>query len=145
MDNLIIPKGKALKIFTDGAARRNPGPAASAFLLLFNDEILFKDSSFLGSKTNNQAEYQAIINALTKARELTSGKIEVYSDSQLVVKQLTGEYRINKRHLFNLNKQISELKTSFESVTFSHVYRTHKYIKIVDRLCNDCLDQNYKK
>ena len=133
---------EAISIFTDGASRGNPGPAASAFVILQNDLILFNESFYLGIQTNNQAEYQAIIKALQKVKEYTEGSVIVHSDSELVIKQLNGDYRVNKPHLKFFRDEIFKLKKEFTDVKFEHVLRKHKWIKYVDKLCNQNLNRN---
>ncbi|MHA2108867.1 MAG: ribonuclease HI family protein, partial [Candidatus Hodarchaeales archaeon] len=93
-------------IFTDGAARGNPGPAAAAFLFVKNDRIVHQQNYFLGNQTNNQAEYQAIIKALEIAKEYTNESIILASDSELVIKQLNGEYKVKNPHLRILYRKV---------------------------------------
>ena len=81
MNRSPVKKGDKLKIYTDGASRGNPGPAASAFLFVHNDEIIHDESDFNGTATNNAAEYQAIINALKIAERFSRGHIQVFFDS----------------------------------------------------------------
>ena len=131
-----------ISIFTDGASRGNPGPAAAAFVILRDKRILFEDSLYLGIQTNNQAEYQAIINALQKVREYTEDSVIVHSDSELVIKQLNGDYLVNKAHLKTLRNEVFELKNEFTDVKFVHVLRKHTWIKHVDKLCNQNLNKN---
>jgi ribonuclease HI len=127
-------------VYTDGASRGNPGPAAAAFVFLQNNEIVFKKGFFLGTMTNNQAEYQAIIKALMKARNFVKTKIVVFSDSELVIKQLNEEYRVTKPHLKILKEETMNLVKEYTSVRFEHVSRQNKWIQFVDKLCNQKLD-----
>jgi ribonuclease HI len=131
-----------ISIFTDGASRGNPGPAAAAFVILQDSRILHDESLYLGIQTNNQAEYQAIIKALQKVREYTEDYVIVHSDSELVIKQLNGDYRVNKPHLKTLRNEVFELSKEFADVTFLHVLRQHTWIKHVDKLCNQNLNTN---
>ncbi len=131
-----------ISIFTDGASRGNPGPAAAAFVILRDNDILHDESLYLGIQTNNQVEYQAIIKALQKVREYTEDSVIVQSDSELVIKQLNGDYRVNKAHLRTLRNEIFELKNGFTDVKFKHVLRKHPWIKHVDKLCNQNLNKN---
>ena len=133
---------EGISIFTDGASRKNPGPAASAFVILQDNRILYEESSYLGVQTNNQAEYQAIIQSLQKAREFTRDIITVYSDSELVIKQLNGEYRVKQPHLKSLWNEVNRLTNTFSNIRFIHVQRGHLWIKYVDKLCNQNLDVN---
>jgi ribonuclease HI len=131
-----------LSIYSDGASRGNPGPAAAAFIILQNDKILYEESFFLGVRTNNQAEYQAVINALRKVKEFTNGHIIVHSDSELVIKQLNGDYRVNDPQLKALCVGVFEERGKFTDVKFIHVLRQNSWIKHVDKLCNQNLNKN---
>lgn len=137
-----INKNEILKIYTDGAARGNPGPAASAFILVQGSTVLFSDVRLIGNTTNNSAEYNAIINALTYLKKFYDGKIKLFSDSQLAIKQITGEWKINYPHLANLQKKILSLSKFFRTVEYIHTTRTDPFIQICDRLCNEKLDKN---
>jgi ribonuclease HI len=133
---------QSLKIYTDGASRGNPGPASIAFVIVKEDEVIHQKSEFIGKATNNQAEYQAIIKALSEAvKIIKNGNIELFSDSELVIKQLNGEYRVRKPHLLDLFNEIRELIKKFQSIAFIHVERTNEWIKIVDKLCNTTLNK----
>ncbi len=103
-----IKRDNILKIYTDGASRNNPGPAACAFIFLKNgDEPPIKEYvEYLGDTTNNVAEYTAIIRALESATEYTRWTVVVYSDSKLVISHINGIYRVKKKHLRELLKKI---------------------------------------
>ncbi|MCK5628760.1 ribonuclease HI family protein [Candidatus Bathyarchaeota archaeon] len=132
-----------LKIFTDGGSRGNPGPAAVAFIILSEDGKVFKSHSRnLGIRTNNQAEYAALITALTYAKRIGAEEAICYSDSQLIVKQLTGEYRVKNKALKVLWRQVHNLKASFKNVDFIYAPRTSQYIELVDKLVNKSLDSS---
>lgn len=90
-----------LIIFTDGASRGNPSKSAWAFAFYKNDEedCIYHEAKYMGEGTNNKAEYEAIIHALDKASGYTRKKVEVFSDSELVIKQINGDYRVKKDHL----------------------------------------------
>ena len=136
-----IKRGDILKIYTDGASRRNPGPSACAFIFVKGNNEIYSEHKYLGNLTNNQAEYIAIIEALKKAVEYTRWKVEIYSDSELVINQINGEFRIKNEKLKKLHEEICTQKLNFEEVSFLHVSRTNGFISIADRLCNDCLDK----
>lgn len=140
MDN-----SKRLLIYTDGASRNNPGPSAAAFIILKDNTIVCKKAYFIGENTNNTAEYQAIIDALKEASNITDGEVLVYSDSELVIKQINGQYKIKKDHLNQLCNRVKALQPEFKAVTFLHTSRNNKYIQIADGLCNECLDQQANK
>lgn len=135
-----INQNEILEIYTDGAARGNPGPAASAFLLVQSNNVLFSEVSSIGSNTNNSAEYHAIINALNYTKKYFHGTIKLYSDSNLAIKQIKGEWKINYPHLVNFRKNVLEATKSFKKVDFFHVGRDNSYIQKCDLLCNKKLD-----
>lgn len=131
-----------LKIYVDGASRGNPGDAAYAFILMDeDDEILKQESAYIGTNTNNVAEYTAIINALKAAKKHTDGDILLFSDSQLAVRQLNGQYRIKATHLAKLAENVFTLRDQFKSVKFTHVKRNTPGIQKCDALCNKELDR----
>ncbi len=131
-----------LKVYSDGASRGNPGPSAIAFMILTeNGKILKRHSKYVGIKTNNQAEYEALISALESASKLTDQEVVCYLDSALVVKHLNGEYQVKNPNLKTLWLKIKELEQKFQKVSFRHVPRTDRYIKEVDWLANQTLDK----
>ncbi|MBP2146150.1 ribonuclease HI [Methanofollis sp. W23] len=130
-----------LAIYTDGASRGNPGPAAFAYLFVRDGEVVHEASGRAGVTTNNTAEYMAVIHALEEARAWTDGPVALYSDSQLVVRQLRGEYRVNKAHLRTLKEEVLGLAREFSAVTFSSVRRSDHYVSKADALCNLELDR----
>ncbi len=133
-----------IRIFTDGASRGNPGPSASAFIILDQrNQVLKQDSKYLGIGTNNQAEYNALISALEAALDFKQD-VECYSDSNLLVNQMNGQWRVKHPNMKPLWKKAVGLKEQFEKINFSHVPRTNKYIKKVDELANIKLDETKK-
>jgi len=129
-----------VKIFSDGGARGNPGPAGIGAVIYDEDnKILAQISEYLGVTTNNQAEYRALVAALKKAKELGAQKVECYLDSELVVKQLNREYKVKNKDLAPLFLEIHNLSLSFKNITFSHVRR--EYNKEADRLANEAMDK----
>ena len=129
------------RVFTDGASRGNPGRAAVAFIILSDQEkIVMKGSKNIGVKTNNQAEYEAVIFALDSAKRLQTRNLSCYLDSLLVVNQLNGVYKVANPQLRQLWSQVFERLTGYDQVTFNHVSREHRYIKVVDQLANRKLD-----
>ncbi|NVO67357.1 ribonuclease HI family protein [Methanofollis tationis] len=135
-----MPETQDLEIYTDGASRGNPGHAAYAFLFVKGGRAVLERSEYLGIATNNTAEYRAIIAALTEASRQTDGPVRVYSDSELVVRQITGAYRVNKEHLRELKDEVLRIAGQFTSVTFVSVRRTDPWIGRADELCNRELD-----
>lgn len=131
-----------LKVYSDGASRGNPGPSAIAFMILTEDgRILKRSSKYVGVRTNNQAEYEALISALKSASKLSSREVVCYMDSELVVKHLNGEYQVKNSKLKTLWQKVNELKQRFQKVSFMYVPRTDSYIQKVDWLANQTLDR----
>ena len=133
-----------LEVYTDGASRGNPGPAAYGFIFVKNNEIIFEDSRTIGKTTNNTAEYYAIISALKKAQEFATEPIIVYSDSELVIKQINNQYRITKPHLAQLRAELATVQKNFREIRFRNVPRENLFIRRCDELCNQALDQETK-
>lgn len=136
------PLNDVLHIYTDGASRQNPGPSALAFIFVQNGEVIQEHSEFLGTKTNNQAEYLAIIEALLEAKKITNGDLIIFSDSEVVIKQLIGEYKVKNEELRKHRTKIFAEKKYFTKIKFTHVARQNKWIKMADKLCNRCLNLN---
>lgn len=131
-----------LDIYSDGGARGNPGPAAAAYLIVAeNGEVQKAEARYLGKRTNNQAEYEALIAALESAADLGAEKVVCYLDSELVCKHLTGEYKVKNSELLKLWTKTRELKRCFKQVSFVNVPRTNSFIQEADRLLNVELDE----
>jgi len=130
-----------VEIFSDGASRGNPGVSAIAFMILSMDgQLLTRQSKYVGIRTNNQIEYEALIAALESASKLRVQEVVCYLDSELVVKHLSGEYRVRNLILKHLWLRVQELKKRFYQITFKHVSRVDKHIVEVDRLANQTLN-----
>lgn len=131
-----------ITIYTDGGSRGNPGPAASAFVVYGdNGEILHKSSHYLGVATNNQAEYDAVLQAfiwLTSAASISNPIVSFVIDSELVVRQLTGVYKIKNLDLLAIVQQIKKYEHQCRSVSYTHVLRNKN--QMADSLVNECLD-----
>ena len=136
-----IKRGDILKIYTDGAARGNPGPAAYASLYVHNTVIIHEESGFIGTATNNTAEYKAIINALKVAEKFHRGHIQIFSDSNLAIQQINKKWKINYPHLSEMCKDVYKLCYRYEKVDFFHVGRKNSFIQKCDDLCNKVLDK----
>jgi ribonuclease HI len=136
-----MEENDTLKIYTDGASRGNPGDAAFAFIFVNNDKIIYSESGNIGETTNNVAEYTALIKALEKAKEYKDWKIEVYSDSLLLINQINGKWKVKKEHIKRLFNRIIELKSVFKEIKFFQITREERFIKYVDSLCNRRLDE----
>ena len=127
------------RLSTDGGARGNPGPAAYGFVLEADDgTVLASDGRAIGVATNNVAEYSALIAGLEKALELGVQEVEVISDSELLVKQMTGEYRVKNETLRELSLEAARLARRIGNVTYRAVRREHN--ELADRLVNEALD-----
>jgi len=127
------------RLFTDGGARGNPGPAAYAYVLEAEDgTILASHGETIGVATNNVAEYRGLVAGLEKAVELSVPELEVVSDSELLVKQMRGEYRVKNEALRDLSLQAARLARQLGTVEYRHVKRAHN--ELADRLVNDALD-----
>jgi len=138
----------SFKIYTDGGARGNPGPAAVG-IVIEGSGVSKKFGEFIGEATNNEAEYRAAIIALKKLKQLTGGdktaqaSVDFYVDSELLAKQLNGDYKIKEKNLQSLFMELWNLKLDFGKVIFNHVLRNKN--KEADRLVNEALDAESSK
>jgi probable phosphoglycerate mutase len=127
------------RLSTDGGARGNPGPAAYGYVLESEDgTVLAAHGERIGVATNNVAEYRALVAGLAKALELGVDEVDVISDSELLVKQMTGEYRIKNDALKTLASEASKLARRLRDVSYEAVRREHN--ELADRLVNEALD-----
>ena len=127
-------------VHIDGAARGNPGPASFACVLNTPGQPVVEWSEALGTATNNVAEYTALVKALTRAKELHLSQLHIHSDSELLVKQMNGIYRVKNEELKCLYDAAQSLIDAFDKVEISHVRREQN--KRADELCNITLDGN---
>ncbi len=125
-------------IYTDGAARGNPGEAGAGFCILNDEQVLSEQGVYLGRTTNNVAEYMGVILALFEAGQLGLRRIALHSDSELLVKQLNGLYRVRDKKLQVLYNEVRRQLAGFDDYSISHVRREHN--KIADRLANEGID-----
>lgn len=125
-------------IHIDGGSRGNPGPAAFAFVIQKTDEPPVEHAETIGTTTNNVAEYTALVAALARAAELGLKSLQVFSDSELLVKQMNGEYRVKSADLQDLFLEAQHLRKQFDRVTLTHVRREQN--KRADELCNLVMD-----
>lgn len=133
---------KTVTIYTDGASRGNPGNSAWAYLILgTGGQELTKQAGYIGKATNNQAEYFAVIRGLQRATEITDQTVDHFSDSQLIVNQLKGEWKVKDQELNKLFGRVKNLEKHFSSVSHTHVPRSHQLLSRVDKLCNMRLDE----
>jgi ribonuclease HI len=133
------PPGEAV-LWTDGAARGNPGPAGiGAILKSSTGEVLFTGSEYLGHTTNNVAEYRAVLLGLAGALAQGVTRVEVRADSELLIKQLKGQYRVKSPGLRPLFEEAKKLIARFASVKLTHIRR--ELNGEADRLANQGIDQ----
>ena len=127
------------RLFTDGGARGNPGPAAFGYVLEAEDgTVLAAHGEAIGVATNNVAEYRELVAGLAKAAELGLDEVEVVSDSELLVKQMRGEYKVKNAALRELNAEAEALARRLPKVTYTAVRR--ELNELADRLVNEALD-----
>ena len=129
-------------IYTDGASRGNPGLSSFGFVVQnLSGKLLYQHGAYIGETTNNVAEYTAVISALKyvsqnyKAVEI---EIELRADSNLVIQQLSGRFKVNKPHIFELVQRVKEIEVLFRKVTYKHIAR--ELNKMADRVANMALD-----
>jgi len=127
--------------YTDGASRGNPGPSAAAYLLVDRQGAIVEERGwFLGTGTNNEAEYQAVIAGLLAAERHQYAVLSVYSDSELIIRQMQGRYQVRSPRLRPLHAMTREIIARFGTVRFSSVPRENPMILRADQLCNRVLD-----
>ncbi len=135
---------KDIHIYTDGAARGNPGRSGSGFIVMDSRNIIKESVSYNGIKTNNYAEYKAIIDALEwcvhSIANHSEAEVTVTSDSELVIRQLNGQYAVKSEDMRVLNAKVRALASKFRSVAFRNVRRSNRYITQVDKNINVFLD-----
>jgi ribonuclease HI len=131
------------KIYTDGGSRGNPGDSACAYVICkMDDTVVEKSGFYLGVATNNQAEYSGFLKGLERARNLGIDKISLFSDSQLVVNQMNGIYKVKNQELAPLHQEVKEIANSFEKITFTYVPR--ELNKLSDGEVNRVLDEHQR-
>lgn len=135
-------QSKKIQVFSDGASRGNPGPAAIAYAIYDESGVLIDSGArSIGRATNNEAEYQALLLAMERACFHSKDTAHFFSDSELVVRQVNGRYRTkNERMRGYLQKVLSKM-TSFREVRVTHVPRENERTQLVDKMVNDVLDR----
>lgn len=125
-------------VYTDGGSKGNPGAGSIGVVICSAENKIIREfSECIGHCTNNQAEYKAAIKGLDMCAEYTRGEVVCFSDSELLVKQMTGEYRIKNAKLRKLFHQVNTATNVFSTVTFQHVPRTNQRIQRADSLLNE--------
>ena len=129
-------------IYSDGGARGNPGPAAIGILICDEKGRPLKEHrETIGETTNNVAEYTAVIVALELAKAMGIREVDYFVDSELVARQLSGQYRVKTPHILTLYTQVKEREKFFNRIRFTQVPRTHEKLRHVDKLVNRALDE----
>ena len=136
-------KVREIRLYTDGGSRGNPGPSATGVVLLdMDNNVLKRFGTYLGITTNNQAEYQAVLQGLRQSTKLGVRIVHVYMDSLLVVNQMKGIFKIKNRDLWPIHQAIKNEIAKFEKVNFTHVPREMN--KLADAEVNKTLDEQQK-
>lgn len=127
-------------LFSDGGSRGNPGTAGAGFVLYDeNNNEIFAGKHYLGTATNNHAEYMALLLGLQKAYEMGIKSLDCFLDSELIVRQLSGQYRVKHTDLKSLFEHVIQQKNNFEHVSFCHIPRAKN--KRADMLANEAMDE----
>ena len=139
--NITLPK--VWHLFTDGAAKGNPGPAGAGWVLTSDqDSDSFKDCKFIGQATNNEAEYQALILGLQQALARGVQVIRIYMDSELLVRQLNGDYRVKNQRLKIFFNQVQDLLMKFLKYDIIHIPREEN--READQMANEAIKDQGK-
>ena len=125
---------------SDGGSRGNPGPAAIGVIVRRDEQIITQYTEKIDDCTNNVAEYKALIKAMELASQFTKEEITCVMDSELLVKQLMGEYSIKSSNLMPLFLKVQRLQENFNKIKYVHVPRWDRFQKVVDKLLNQELD-----
>lgn len=127
--------------YSDGGARGNPGPAAYGVVIKdANGSVLKQHGRYIGSTTNNQAEYRGLIDALEHAKDMGATEVDCFLDSELLVKQMKGEYRVKDPELAKLYVRVHNLMVMIGKVSFTHIRRALN--KEADAMVNKALDEH---
>ena len=149
IDKLFIKRENSKKIYPefdyllkfDGCSKGNPGFAGAGAVIFYHDKEVWFDSFFVGEKaTNNHAEYAGLILGLQQARQMGIQNLRVEGDSELIINQMIGTYRCQSRHLLDLYDRAKDLESSFEKISYSHIYR--KDNKRADQLSNIAVNKH---
>jgi ribonuclease HI len=140
--NHLIGPDKPLSVYIDGASSNNPGPAGIGIVFIQDEQIIYTVSKYIGEKTNNEAEYTALIEALNLVLDQGIKSIKVFSDSELVVKQIKGIYAVKQEHLKKLNKEALSLIEKFDHFEINHIVRSLN--AKADKLAKSAIEHNGK-
>ena len=129
-------------VYTDGGSRGNPGKSAYGVVVTENGRIVYEGSEYLGVHTNNYAEYRGLIAGISKVIELKGREAEFVMDSQLVIRQMTGQYKVRSPDMRPLHEDAVALASLIPSVSYRNVRRSEELIPRADQLVNQTLDSN---
>ena len=129
-----------LTIYSDGGSRGNPGHSAYAIVVTENGHIIHEHSESLGINTNNYAEYRGLIAGIVKALELKADDVEFVMDSELVINQMNGKYKVKSDNIRELHDDAKALSSQIPKVTFTHVRRSNEFVSRADALLNHQMD-----
>ena len=129
-------------MYTDGGSRGNPGKSAYGVVVTENGRIVYEGSEYLGVHTNNYAEYRGLIAGISKVIELKGREAEFVMDSQLVIRQMTGQYKVRSPDMRPLHEDAVALASLIPSVSYRNVRRSEELIPRADQLVNQTLDSN---
>ena len=129
-------------VYSDGGSRGNPGPSAYAIVVTKDGKTVHEHAEFLGVHTNNYAEYRGLIAGISKALELGADEVEFVMDSQLVIRQMTGQYRVKSQDMLALHEDAKNLASMIPKVTFTNVRRSERLIPRADALLNAEMDRH---
>ena len=130
----------SLVIYSDGGSRGNPGKSAYAIVVTEDGKVIHEHTEFLGINTNNYAEYRGLIAAISKALELKADEVEFVMDSELVIKQMNGEYKVKSPNIAELHRDAVALSSQIPKVKFTHVRRSNEFVSRADALLNRQMD-----
>ena len=132
----------SLVIYSDGGSRGNPGKSAYAIVVTEDGKVIHEHTEFLGINTNNYAEYRGLIAAISKALELKADEVEFIMDSELVIKQMRGEYKVKSPNIMKLHEDAKALSSLIPNVRFTHVKRENQFVSRADALLNAEMDRH---
>lgn len=133
-----------VNVFCDGGCKGNPGPGAIGVVICDGEDEIDSFGECIGDTTNNKAEYKAIIKGLELAAKHTRGKVNILSDSELVIKQIKGDYRIKAPGFHDLFSKVKDNERAFEEVTYTKVDKENQKIRMCDRLLKEKLSKILK-
>ena len=132
----------SLVIYSDGGSRGNPGPSAYAVVVTRDGKIIYEHAQFLGVNTNNYAEYRGLIAGKSKALNLKENDVEFVMDSELVIKQMRGEYKVKSPNIKELHEDAKAMSSLIPHVKFTHVRRENPMVSRADALLNAEMDRH---